>query len=410
VKTQEAHTSNLIFHVDMDAFYAAIEQVDNPNLAGRPVIIGADPKNGKGRGVVSTASYEARVFGIHSAMPISQAFRLCPHGVFLPVRGRRYKEISCHIMAIFDLFTPNTEAISLDEAYLDMTGMGRLSGTPLQIAERLKTRVREATGLTASVGIGPNKLIAKIASDLEKPDGLVYVKAESVQAFLAPLSVGRLWGIGKKTASRLADISVTTVGQLAEIPRETLIDLFGDIWGGSLWKLARGIDDSPVVTGREAKSVSNETTFFRDVTDPETHKQTLLALAEKVGYRTRKKGLQGKTVTLKVRFSDFTTYVRHLTLPDFTDFSENIYESSLSLYESVTLCQPVRLLGVGLTQLIASNSKQESLFSMDEKRSKISEAVDSLKHKYGERIITKGSAAEIYQKRHARKDEKTKRG
>ena len=380
----------VIMHVDMDAFYASVEQMDDPSLAGKPVIVGADPMGGSGRGVVSTASYEARKYGIHSAMPISIAYRLCPKGVFLPVRGSRYKEMSDRIIRIFALYAPVIETLSLDEAFLDMSGMSRLVSEPIETGKKLKHQVWKETGLTASVGIGPNKLVAKIASDIEKPDGLVMVPHDQAAAFLASLPVTKLWGIGKKTALKLSDISVHSVGELARYNKKDLIRLFGPCSGESLWKMARGIDDSPVIDQREAKSISNEITFPKDVVEIQIHKQTLQQLSEKVGYRLRSQKMAGKTIFIKVRLSDFHTYLRHITLSHPTDDSEIILSSSFELYRSLTIEQPIRLLGVGVTQLSNRTSRQGSFFDEDKKKDKITSAVDRLKDKYGERVIRKG--------------------
>jgi len=380
-----------IIHVDMDAFYASVEQRDNPEFRGKPVIVGANPKMGKGRGVVSAASYEARKFGIHSAQPISQAYRRCPDGIFLPVRGRRYVQVSRKIMAIFQEYTPLVESISLDEAFLDVTGSKRLFGSGKKIGRDIKKRIWEEERLTASVGIGPNKLVAKIASDLEKPNGFVVVPPKKVQPFLSPLPVSKLWGIGKKSEERLERLSIRTVGELAALPVETLQDNFGK-WGSILWNHAHGIDESPVVPFREAKSISNEVTFEKDKKEPSILYETLLKLSEKVGHRLRKRELVGKTVVLKVRLTDFSTVVRHSTLPRPTGLSESIYAEILSLFEYVDLKgQSVRLLGVGVTHLLTALDQQIDLFEEEsDRRKRVSRAVDSLRQKFGEEVIGRG--------------------
>lgn len=382
-----------IIHVDMDAFFASVEQRDNPEFRGKPVIVGADPKHGKGRGVVSAASYEARKYSVHSAQPISQAYRLCPNGIFLPVRGKRYKEVSNKIMAIFQKYTPLVEAISLDEAFLDMTGTERLFGRAEEVGRRIKARIWEQEQLTASVGIGPNKFLAKIASGLKKPDGFVVVRAEEVQEFLAPLPIGKLWGVGKKTEERLTELGIHTVGELSAYPQETLQGSFGKM-GLALWQCAHGIDESPVISSREAKSISNEITFNENVTDLSKLRETLLHLSEKVGYRLRKHELVGRTVVLKLRFADFSTLVRHATLRRPTFLTETIYDEIISLFENVRLHhQPVRLLGVGVTQLSSALEQQVDLFENEnEKRKRMSQAVDQLKERFGEKIIGRGGA------------------
>lgn len=380
-----------ILHVDMDAFYASVEQRDNPEFKGKPVIVGAAPRMGRGRGVVSAASYEARKYGIHSAQPISRAYRLCPNGIFLPVRGKRYVQVSRCIMAIFREYTPVVGTISLDEAFLDMTGTERLFGKVEAIGREIKNRIWESQNLTASVGIGPNKLIAKIASDLDKPDGFIVVKPESVCDFLSPLPVRKLWGIGKQTGEVLNRMGIHTVCHLAKIPRKILNDNFGRM-GDLLWNYARGIDESPVISDHEVKSVSNERTFSQDVTDEARLHQTLLALSEKVGFRLRNQELMGRTVTLKVRLADFTTFVRHATLPRPFFMSETIYREVFQLFRNLdTLGQPIRLLGVGVTQLSTAGEGQIDMFAEeDANRIKVSNAVDRLKHKYGDRIIRRG--------------------
>ncbi len=374
----------------MDAFYASVEQRDNPDFLSKPVIVGANPRHGRGRGVVSTASYEARKYGIHSAQPISQAYRLCPNGIFLPVRGKRYVHISRAIMAILREYTPLVETVSLDEAFLDVTGTERLFGHAQKIGRQIKMRIREQERLTASVGIGPNKLIAKIASDLKKPDGFVVVRREEVRSFLLPLSVNRLWGIGKKTEEKLYGLGITTIEELALVSKKTLQDCFGKL-GVVLWRYAQGIDDSPVIPSREAKSISHELTFQKDVIDIQVLRETLLQLSEKVGYRLRSQNMIGRTVTLKIRWSDFSTWIRHKTYPKSIFMGDTIYSAIFALMEDVDIHQPVRLLGVGVTQLSRADQHQMELFGMENRKSNIvDETMDQIKNKFGERMIGKG--------------------
>ncbi len=380
-----------IIHVDMDAFFASIEQRDNPGLQGKPVIVGADPRQGKGRGVVSAASYEARKFGITSALPISQAYRLCPQGCFVPVHGKRYAEVSRKIMAIFREYTPLVEPISLDEAFLDVTGTGRLKGEAVTIGREIKFRLKSEEKLTASVGIAPNKLIAKIASDLEKPDGFVVVKPEGVKEFLSPLSIRRLWGIGNKTEKKLKHLGIKTIGDFASLTEPEVEAIFGNN-GIDLWRYSHGLDSRKVVIRSMAKSVSNEITFLEDQTDSEIIHTTLLKLSEKVGYRLRRNQYFGKTIFLKLRFSDFTTLVRHSTLSEPMNLSEIIFREVKMLYKKLDIIgQPIRLLGVGVTQLCPDNKHQLSLFNIEEqRRQKAAEAVDRIKKKFGDHSIGRG--------------------
>lgn len=383
--------NRFIIHIDMDAFFASVEQRDNPDLRGKPVIVGADPENGKGRGVVSAASYEARKYNVHSALPISRAFRRCPHGIFLPVRGERYAQVSRRIMSIFRKYTPCVEPVSLDEAFLDFTGLQRLWGNIETTGKNLKAEIKQKEGLTASVGIAPNKLIAKIASDLEKPDGFVVVRPEQVESFLNPLAVRKLWGVGRKTEEKLKSLNILTVGDLAKYPRTALEDHLGKM-GILLHDYARGIDDSPVVSTRDVKSISNEVTYKKDVTNQDTIRETVLGLSEKVGYRLRKKELVGKTISIKIRFSDFSTSIRHVSLANPTALSQVIFTESWALYRSMDADErSVRLIGVGVSHLSSEKTIQTDLFSAaSEKQSKLNGALDDLKKRYGESIIQKG--------------------
>jgi DNA polymerase IV len=377
-----------IFHVDMDAFFASIEQRDDPGLRGKPVIVGADPRNGNGRGVVSAASYEARKFGIHSAMPISKAFGLCPSGVFVRPDMERYCEVSERIMSLFSGYTPLVEPASLDEAYLDMTGTERLFGGPESAALSIKSAILEAERLTASVGIGPNKRVAKIASDFRKPDGLTLVRVSEVRAFLDPLPIRRLPGIGPKTELELARLRIRTVADLRRMDEATLVRIFGKS-GTFLRREAEGLDDDPVVTVRDARSLSNETTFESDIKNPEILRSVLLDLSEHVGFRLRCQGMQAKTVALKIRFSDFTTLVRRRTLPAPTTSSSAVYRCAaelLSDFENDP--RKVRLIGVGLTGL-SNASKQTDLLTdpRQAKNRRLEDATDRLKMKFGEQAV-----------------------
>ncbi|MDH5297452.1 MAG: DNA polymerase IV, partial [Desulfobulbaceae bacterium] len=317
-----------IIHLDMDAFYASVEVLDNPALRGRPVIVGG----GFERGVVSAASYEARKFGVHSAMAMALARRRCPDGIFLPVRMARYCEISQTIHAIFHRFTPLVEPLSLDEAFLDVTGSTALFGTPPEIARRIKELVREETGLTVSAGVASCKLVAKIASDLEKPDGLTVVPPGSEQQFLAGLTIERLWGVGKCTCKELQMMGVRTMGDLTRLPEKLLTAKFGR-HGPLLHQAALGIDHRRVEPFRPAQSVGNEETFSVDLISPAVIRQELLALAVKVGRRLRGDGLQGRTVTVKIKYHDFAQITRSATLAETTDDHRTIHQACCRLLE-----------------------------------------------------------------------------
>ncbi|NSW55754.1 MAG: DNA polymerase IV [Armatimonadetes bacterium] len=375
-----------IIHVDMDAFFASVEQLDNPELRGKPVIVGASPD---ARGVVSAASYEARRFGVKSAMPSSQAKRLCPEGIFVPVRMGRYVEMSRQIMQIFQQYTPLVEPVSVDEAFLDVTGCERLFGPAPQIGRSIRDRIACEIGLSASVGVAPNKFLAKLASDHDKPGGLVIIEPENVLEFLAPLPISRLWGVGKATEQRLRTLGIHTIGRLAEYPRDMLVRQFG-VMGGQLHDLAHGIDDRPVIVQSEAKSVSNEHTYQVDTRDPDVMERTLLWLSDKVGARLREAGLRGRTVQLKVRFGDFTTITRRETLSNPTDANAVIYQTALSLLRAVPLeSRKVRLLGVGVSGF--DQPAQAALFdAQQESHSPLDDALDEIRRKFGTDKIKRG--------------------
>ena len=378
-------TQRTILHVDLDAFFAAVEQRDRPELRGRPVIVGGGGPDQ--RGVVSAASYEARKFGVHSAMPLRTAGRLCPQGVFLPVDGRKYQGVSREVMAIIRRYTPLVQPISIDEAFLDVTGSRALFGDGETIARRIKEDIVREVGLTASVGVAATKLVAKIGSDLRKPDGLVVVPPGTEAAFLAPLPISRLWGVGEKTAAVLADYGVKTIGDLAALPPDTLARRFGK-HGGSLVDRARGIDPDPVATGEAAKSIGHEHTFDRDTADREVVERTLLGMADGVAGRLRSSGLLAATITLKLRDSSFTTISRQITLDDPSDLTEPIYEAALTLLHRELHGQRIRLVGV-----TASNFRdpgQLGMFAADDaRRHRTAEALDTIRRKYGDRSVTR---------------------
>jgi DNA polymerase-4 len=335
-----------IVHADLDAFYAAVEQIDDPELRGKPVLVGGSPQS---RGVVATASYEARIFGVHSAMPMVTAVRQCPQGIVVRPRFERYREMSRRVMDIFQGVTDLVEPLSLDEAYLDITAAVDGGKLPLGIAIDLKRQVREETGLNVSIGVGTAKSVAKIASDLEKPDGLVVVPPGEERDFLAPLAVSKLFGIGPKTAGRLHQDGIATIGELASQPDEWFAKRFGKR-AASIRAKAMGQDDDPVKTERSPKSVSAETTFADDLEDPQELREALARLSASVGSSLEKKGIKGRTVTVKLRLADFTTLTRQITLPLYTNEAEDILNTGWTLLSGeLTPGRAFRLLGVGMS-------------------------------------------------------------
>jgi len=369
-----------ILHVDMDAFYAAVEQRDRPELAGTPVIVGADPKGGRGRGVVSTASYEARRFGVASAMPISTAWRLCPHGVYLPVDMEKYLAVSREVMEILGRASDLVEPVSIDEAFLDVTGSRRALGSGEAIARRLKDDIRRSTSLTASVGVATSKLVAKVASDMRKPDGLVVVPPGAEAAFLAPLPVRRLWGVGPKLEETLARIGIVTIGALASASPDVLTRRLGT-HGHDLVALARGIDDRSVVGHGDAKSLGQERTYEEDTADLARLRRTLLSLADGVGARLRSHGLRGRTITLKYRDERFRTATRAETLEAPTDSSNALFAVAWRLFEQVHEGRRVRLLGI-----YASGFGPREQLSLFEEREGTNAAADRLRDRLSERF------------------------
>jgi nucleotidyltransferase/DNA polymerase involved in DNA repair len=377
----------------MDAFFAAVEQRDNPRLRGKPVIVGADPKVGKGRGVVSTCSYEARKFGIHSAMPISIAYQRKPDAVFLRPDMERYGIVSRQIYDILYGFTPEIEPVSIDEAFLDISGTCHLFGTPRQACLLIKSKIKDQTRLTASIGLAPTKMAAKIASDLKKPDGFVEVTQKELLDFLRPLDINKIWGLGKKTEAILDNMGIKTIGDLAKINPKKLIDVFGKN-GAALWQLANGIDESSVQTETEAKSISNEITFDKDTLDRDIIEGALESLCEKISRRLRKENLKARTATLKIRLKGFHTYTRSVTMPEATNFADILYKKIKFLYENFdTESKKVRLIGVKTSNLLPLNYK-DSLFSdkTDKKREEVHKAIDKIKGKFGDIAIRRAGS------------------
>jgi DNA polymerase-4 len=372
-----------ILHVDMDAFYASVEVIKDPSLRGKPVIVGGQG----GRGVVTSASYEAREFGVRSAMPTIQARRLCPRGIFLPNDFAAYQDLSARIREVFLSFTPLVEPLSLDEAFLDVSGSVRLFGDPVTIARAVKGRIAEL-GLTCTVGVAPNKFLAKLASTRAKPDGLLVIPPDGVEAFLHPLPVRALWGVGEATGETLRRLGIKTVGDLAAIPRRTLERAVGDSLGAHLAHLAAGRDDRPVTPDEPAKSVGSEETFPADLDAHDDILREILRLADRTAARLRSKGLCGRTVTIKVRWSSFQTITRSKTLPAEVDTAAEIYAVARELYERLAPAAPrIRLLGVSVTSLAAGPPRRQ-LDLLGERAGRAgwqeaSAAVDSIRQRFG---------------------------
>jgi DNA polymerase-4 len=368
----------------MDAFFASIEQFDNPALRGKPVLVGHDGP----RGVVAAASYESRAFGCHSAQPMSIAKRLCPSTIVVPVRGDRYRQISRQVFGIFDEFSPVVEPLSVDEAFLDLSGTQRLLGEAQAVASRLKVAIQHRTGLTASVGVAPNKFLAKLASDMHKPDGLVIITAADVDRILPPLAVTKLWGIGKATEARLGEIGVKTISDLLRAP----VGLLGRCLGTEAERylgLARGIDHRPVTPDREAKSISHERTFEADLIHPEEVRRVLLDGVEQVSWRLRRHNLQTRGVSLKIRFGNFQTITRSATLDEPTDSTNELWHAARTLFDAWNF-QPVRLIGVTAERL--NHEGQMSLFvdPKSQRQRKLDAVADQINSRFGKRAIRRG--------------------
>lgn len=381
----EGRMQRWIIHVDMDAFFAAVEQRDNPALVGKPVIVGGLGQ----RGVVSTASYEARRFGVHSAMPMTEARRLCPQGTYLAGNHQTYQQVSRQLQSILADYSPLIETLSLDEAFLDVSGMEWLFPDVVEIARQIKTRIAAELRLTASAGVAPNKFLAKLASDLQKPDGLVVIRPGEEAALLRRLPIERLWGVGSVTAQRLRQLGAATIGQLAELDPQLLEQHCGK-GAYDFQRLARGWDDRPVVPGQPQKSIGREITYEQDLVEPQAIGAQLLYLAEKVGRRLRRHDCGGRTVTLKVRFASFRTVTRSKTLPEPTNLDDVLYEIAVHMYNKLAINEGIRLLGISVSQL-ATGSGQVSLFAdQQEKKHSLYQVVDKLRDKFGDGIVTKG--------------------
>jgi DNA polymerase-4 len=380
----------IILHVDMDAFFASVEQRERPWLSGKPVIVGGDPQ--KRHGVVSAASYPARKYGVKAGMPLAMARRLCPCATFITLTDiEKYNYISSQLVEIFYHFTPLVEPFSIDEAFLDISGCRRLFGTPSQLAQKLKNEIKNELGLSCSVGIAPNKLLAKLSSSLNKPDGLTVISKDKVKETLYPLEVGKLWGIGEKTSTVLSKLGIRTMGDLASFPAEVLKNQFGKV-GEWLHLIANGIDDSSVlVKGPQEKGMGHQHTLPKDTNDPDEISSVLLSLSSTVARRLRQKRLQGRTVTLKLRYSDFVTLSRSETIPHPTDSEHAIYKVAKKLAFNLDLgIRKARLLGISVSNLVRDKFSFQTSLSLSEyydKRRDVYYVIDKIKDKFGENSI-----------------------
>lgn len=386
--------SRVIIHLDMDAFFAAVEQLDNPELRGKPLVVGGSPDD---RGVVATCSYEARRFGVRSAMPLSEARRRCPECIFVRGRMSRYSEISRAVFSIMSDYSPQMERVSIDEAFLDVTKSEPLFGPGEEIARVIQRRIAEELGLSASVGVAPNKFIAKVASDLRKPGGLVVVPPDQMVSFLAPLGIERIWGVGPKTAETLHALGLHTIGDVQKCTPELLKGRLG-VYVERLHELSLGLDERPVEEHDDVKSVGHEHTFDQDVTNIEVLRGTLLRLSGKVGRRMRRAQLRGRTVTLKLRYMDFNTFTRQSPLPAVTDVDLDIYHAGDKLLTRLFDGKPVRLIGVSVSHLVpwGESTEQMDLFAPDTGKSRrLMETMDRIRTRHGEKSIAYAKESEF---------------
>jgi DNA polymerase-4 len=384
----------MILHIDMDAFYASVEEREDPSLRGKPVIVGG---TAAGRGVVAAANYEARKFGVHSAMASARAYRLCPQAVVIRPRIDFYAAVSRQIREIFARYTPVIEPLSLDEAFLDVRGSQALFGGVAKIGTLIKTQIRDELRLVASIGIAPNKFVAKIASDLKKPDAFVVVEPEQVQAFLDPLPVTRLWGVGKVTANVFSRVGLQTISQLRKLSAKELTDLIGNS-GEHYWRLAQGMDDRPVVPDREAKSISHETTFAEDIGDDEVLQDWLAQLVDQVARRLRGDDLKGRMIEIKVRFADFQTITRSYTLREATNITSELWDAAKTLFAQKVASQhpPIRLLGFGVYGIApTAEARQQDLFGEGnrERQQQLDQVADQIVAKFGSQSLRRGRSS-----------------
>ncbi len=380
--------ARVILHADMDAFYAAVEQHDRPELRGKPVIVGHPGR----RGVVATASYEARPFGVHSAMPMAVARRRCPQGIVVPPRFSRYQDVSRVIMKVFGSFSPLVEALSLDEAFIDMTGAERLFGSPREMGQKLKRAVYDAVGLRVSVGVATTKFVAKVASDFDKPDGLTIVPPDDVQAFLGPQPVTRLWGVGPKAAKRLEALQLHTIASVARAPKAYLEGKLGTL-GAHIYALARGEDPRPVESEHQAQSIGHEETLAYDIRGPEAARPILLRAADVVAARLRSEQLQAAAVRVKLKSASFRLLTRQRRLPRATDSAGPLYDVALALLTEFPWDEPLRLVGLAAYRLGSSTPRQEELFldPQRERAARLDRAVDALRERFGPLALKRAS-------------------
>ncbi|KRA23221.1 DNA polymerase IV [Microbacterium sp. Root61] len=376
-----------ILHVDMDAFYASVEVLDNPSLKGKPIIIGAP----EGRSVVSSASYEARRFGVRSAMPVSQALRLCPHAIVVMPHFERYLALSAQVMEIFHTFTPLVEPLSIDEAFLDVRGARRLWGSPGAIGHEVRRRVLAETGLTCSVGVAATKHVAKMASTISKPDGLLIVAAHDTAAFLGPRSVRAMWGVGPKAAESLEGRGIHTIADVRDTPQDVLARALGPAMGERVWSLARGVDPREVSTHRVEKSIGHEETFHEDVSDLRMLRVELRRLADRVGARLRKNGWEASTIAIKVRFADFSTVNRSQTLESPTAVGQRIGDAAHELFDAIDLRGAVRLVGVRAEKLQHAGGAALALWDDDEEWRRVEGALDDATARFGRGAVTRAA-------------------
>jgi len=385
----------MILHVDMDAFFASVEQLDNPQLKGKCVIVGGMSE----RGVVSAASYEARAFGIHSAMPVFKAKQRCPGGIFLAPRMRRYKEVSKIIMSLLCDFSPLVEPVSIDEAFVDITGCTRIHGAPEEIAVKIKKRIKETVNLTGSVGVAPNKFMAKIASNMAKPDGLSIIMPDEAMQFIETLAIDKVPGVGKVMTGHLETLGIRTLGDVSKYPEKILLKRLGQ-FGKRLKELSAGIDKSPVVPFASPKSVSSEETFPENIDDKSILNNYILMQAENIGRQLRKQGLKARTITLKIKHADFKQITRSVTLKESTQASETIYRAAGKLLGEYKIMTKVRMIGVGASGLVSGKMPvQRGLFDAESVRShnweRVDKMVDTLSIKFGRDVIKRGSLCDL---------------